>query len=69
MLLDVLARHVRERGPRPFLRHAGRVLGYADFDRASNRAAHALRARGVVRGDRVTLAHAPSSTWSPRSAC
>jgi acyl-CoA synthetase (AMP-forming)/AMP-acid ligase II len=57
MLLEVLAGHVRSRGERPFLRHAGRTVSYADFDRLSNRAAHALRARGVVRGDRVTLAH------------
>src|SRR5262245_42028116 len=57
MLLDVLARHVRERGDRPFLRHAGVTVSYADFDCLTNRAARALRARGVVAGDRVTLAH------------
>ncbi len=57
MLLDVLARHVRERGARPFLRHAGVVVSYEAFDRASNRAAQSLRSRGVRRGDRVTLAH------------
>jgi acyl-CoA synthetase (AMP-forming)/AMP-acid ligase II len=57
MLLEVLADHVRARGDRAFLRHGGRTVSYADFDRLSNRAAHALRARGVVRGDRVTLAH------------
>jgi acyl-CoA synthetase (AMP-forming)/AMP-acid ligase II len=57
MLLDVLARHVRERGGRPFLRHAGRTVSYAELDRLTNRAANALAARGVVAGDRVTLAH------------
>jgi acyl-CoA synthetase (AMP-forming)/AMP-acid ligase II len=57
MLLDVLDRHVRERGGRAFLRHAGVVVSYEEFDRRSNRAAHSLRSRGVVRGDRVTLAH------------
>jgi crotonobetaine/carnitine-CoA ligase len=56
MLLDVLRRHVRERGARPFLRHAGRTVSYAEFDALSNRAANALAARGVVKGDRVTLA-------------
>ena len=56
MLLDVLRRHVRERGERPFLRHAGRTVPYAEFDRLTNRAANALAARGVVKGDRVTLA-------------
>src|SRR5215831_13601096 len=56
MLLDVFARHVRERGARPFIRHAGRTVSYAEFDALSNRAANALAARGVVKGDRVTLA-------------
>jgi acetyl-CoA synthetase len=32
-----------------------RVLGYRDLDRASNRFANALRARGVQRGDRVAI--------------
>src|SRR5689334_4315329 len=57
MLLDVLATHVRERGARAFLRHGGRTVTYADFDALTDRAAGALAARGVVRGDRVTLAH------------
>ncbi|MGH7896099.1 MAG: class I adenylate-forming enzyme family protein, partial [Candidatus Binatia bacterium] len=57
MLLDVLARHVRERGERPFLRHAGRVVSYAELGCLTNRAANALAARGVGKGDRVTLAH------------
>ncbi len=56
MLLDVLARHVRERGERPFLRHAGRTVSYAELERLTNRAANALAARGVAKGDRVTLA-------------
>ncbi len=57
MLLEVLAGHVRDRGARPFLRHAGRSVSYAEFDHLTNRAANALAARGVVKGDRVTLAH------------
>ena len=56
MLLEVLARHVRVRGTRPFLRHAGRTVSYAEFDRLTNRAANGLASRGVVKGDRVTLA-------------
>ena len=55
-ILDVLARHVAARGGHPFLRHAGEVVTYADFDRRSNAAAHALRADDVAKGDRVTLA-------------
>jgi hypothetical protein len=43
---------VRERGARPFLaRGPGR--SYAEFDALSNRAANALGARGVVKGDRA----------------
>jgi crotonobetaine/carnitine-CoA ligase len=56
MILDVLARHVATRGAHPFLRHGGRATSYAEFDRQANRAAHALLALGVARGDRVTLA-------------
>src|SRR5262249_18850254 len=56
MILEVLARQVVTRGAHPFLRHEGRDVSYAEFDRLSNRAAHGLRALGVERGDRVTLA-------------
>ena len=56
MILEVLARQVATRGAHPFLRHEGRDVSYAEFDRLSNRAAHGLRALGVERGDRVTLA-------------
>ena len=56
MILDVLARHVATRGTRPFLRHEGRTVSYAEFDRLANRAGRRLRALGVAHGDRVTLA-------------
>jgi len=56
LILELLAQAVRERGAHPFVAHAGRRVSYADFDRASNRAANALRALGVEKGDRVTLA-------------
>jgi len=56
MILRVLARQAATRGDRAFLRHEGRDVTYAEFDRLSNRAAHALRGHGVERGDRVTLA-------------
>jgi acyl-CoA synthetase (AMP-forming)/AMP-acid ligase II len=56
VILDVLARQVAARGERPFLRHAGRRVSYGEFDRLANRVGHALRALGVEKGDRVTLA-------------
>jgi acyl-CoA synthetase (AMP-forming)/AMP-acid ligase II len=56
MILEVLARQVATRGTHPFLRHERRDVSYAEFDRLTNRAAHALRGLGVERGDRVTLA-------------
>src|SRR5262245_32569359 len=55
-ILEVLAEHAASRGAHVFLRHEGQALAYADFDRATTRAAHALQAAGVVPGDRVTLA-------------
>ena len=56
MMLDVLRERAVSRAAQPFLRHEGRAVTYADFDRLANRAAHALGAAGVVAGDRVTLA-------------
>ena len=55
-LLAALARNVAERGAHPFILHAGRRVSYAELDRLTNRAAHALRGLGVAPGDRVTLA-------------
>src|SRR5882672_3487318 len=55
-LLEAPARNVVERGEHPFIVHAGRRVSYADFDRQTNRAAHALIGLGVEKGDRVTLA-------------
>jgi acyl-CoA synthetase (AMP-forming)/AMP-acid ligase II len=55
-LLQVLAARARERGDRPFLHHGGRRVTYAELDRLSSQAAHALGALGVTKGDRVTLA-------------
>ena len=56
LILDVLARNVAQRGNRTFVHHAGRRVTYGEFDRLTNRAAHALRRLGVDKGDRVTLA-------------
>jgi acyl-CoA synthetase (AMP-forming)/AMP-acid ligase II len=56
LILDVLRRHVTERGARTFIHHAGRRVTYREFDRLTNRAAHALHDLGVEKGDRVTLA-------------
>ena len=55
-LLEALARNVADRGAHPFVLHAGRCVTYRELDVLANRAAHALRARGVDKGDRVTLA-------------
>ena len=52
---EVLARQVAERGDHPFIRHDGRAVTYAEFDRLSNRAAHALQSLGVAKGERVTI--------------
>ncbi|HYD48123.1 MAG TPA: AMP-binding protein [Terriglobales bacterium] len=60
MLLEVLAQRAREQPDRVFLLHEGQRVSYADFELASNRAAHALIALGVGKGDRVTLAMANS---------
>jgi acyl-CoA synthetase (AMP-forming)/AMP-acid ligase II len=56
LILDVLARNVATHGDRPYILHAGRRVTYSEFDRLTNRAAHALRGLGVEPGDRVTLA-------------
>ena len=71
MILDVLARHVATRGTHPFLRHEGRSVSYAEFDRLANRAAHALRgARRRARRSRdARRAATRSTTSSRRSAC
>jgi acyl-CoA synthetase (AMP-forming)/AMP-acid ligase II len=56
LLLDVLADRVAKRAAHPFALHEGRRVTYAEFDRLTNRTAHALRSLGVEKGDRVTLA-------------
>jgi acyl-CoA synthetase (AMP-forming)/AMP-acid ligase II len=56
LILDVLSRNVAARADRTFIHHAGRRVSYREFDRLTNRAAHALRSLGVEKGDRVTLA-------------
>ena len=55
LILEVLAQHVAARGDQPFIFHAGRRVTYREFDRLTNRAAHALQSLGVQKGDRVTL--------------
>src|SRR5439155_1457287 len=54
-ILDALARDVAARGAHPFVVHEGRRVTYAELDRLSSRAARALAALGVARGERVTL--------------
>ncbi|MGH7818403.1 MAG: AMP-binding protein, partial [Candidatus Binatia bacterium] len=63
LILDVLACNVAARPQHSFLWHAGRRISYGEFDRLTNRAAHALISRGVAPGDRVTLAFQNSLEW------
>jgi len=63
LLIDNLLKNRRERGDHPYLLHEGRTVTFAEFDRLTNRAAHALRTLGVVKGDRVTLGLGNSVEW------
>lgn len=63
LLIDNLAKNRRERGAEPYLLHEGRSVSFEEFDRLTNRAAHALRGLGVVKGDRVTLGLNNSVEW------
>ena len=56
LITELLAERVARRGGHPFILHDERAVSYGEFDRLSNRAAHALRSLGVTTGDRVTLA-------------
>src|SRR5215472_11947122 len=55
LITEVIAERAHSRADHPFILHDGRHVTYAEFDRLSNRAAHALGSLGVVKGDRVTL--------------
>ena len=50
-----VAGHAARAGERPALRDADRALSYAALDERCARAAGALRARGLARGERVAL--------------
>jgi acyl-CoA synthetase (AMP-forming)/AMP-acid ligase II len=63
MLIDNLAKNRRERGSHPYILHEGGSVSFAEFDRRTSQAAHALRQLGVVKGDRVTLALFNSVEW------
>jgi acyl-CoA synthetase (AMP-forming)/AMP-acid ligase II len=63
LILEALRKHVAARGECPFLLHQGRRVTYLEFDRLSNRFAHALARLGVVKGDRVTLALGNSADY------
>ena len=63
LFLDNLRRNRRERPNHPYLLHEGRSVTFEEFDRATNRFAHALRALGVEQGDRVTLGLGNSIEW------
>lgn len=47
--------HAATQPQRPALRDGGRRMSYRELDERSNRLAHALRARGMGRGERVGL--------------
>lgn len=55
LITELVAERARTRGSHPFIRHEGRAVGYDEFDRRSNQAAHAFRQLGVERGDRVSI--------------
>lgn len=52
-IADLIARAARRFGSKPCLIEGERVVSFADFDAATNRFAHALKAAGLVHGDRV----------------
>jgi acyl-CoA synthetase (AMP-forming)/AMP-acid ligase II len=56
LILDLLRERVRQRADHVFLHHQGRRVTYAEFAAQVHRAANALLALGVGRGDRVTVA-------------
>ncbi|MDG4794573.1 fatty acid--CoA ligase [Micromonospora sp. WMMD1082] len=52
-LVDVVRAHAARRADVTAVQCAGRSVSYADLQAASNRAAHAIRAAGLRRGDRI----------------
>lgn len=56
LITELVADRAARQGSRTFIRHEGRAVGYGEFERLSNQAAHAFAELGVGRGDRVTLA-------------
>lgn len=52
---DVIARHGRHKARRPAVICAGTARSWGDFDANISRIAHALRGRGLGRGDRVAI--------------
>lgn len=55
LLQDLLNNAARSFPSRPALIFFGQHISYSELDRASNRFAHALRALGVEKGDRVAI--------------
>jgi crotonobetaine/carnitine-CoA ligase len=51
----LLAEQARKFGDKVFLQHEGGSVTYAQLDRATNRAANALRAAGVAKGAKVAV--------------
>ena len=55
LVTEIVTERATRGGARPFIHHEGRVVGYGEFERLSNQAAHAFAELGVRKGDRVTL--------------
>ena len=52
---DMIRERAADRGDAPAITYQDRTITYAELDARSNQVAHALRAAGIGRGDRVAI--------------